>query len=62
MEKNINLTTDEVDVAIKCMNKSIKCYQNAPLLNSQERNNHIKSCQEFVIKCYLDLLSKNNIK
>jgi hypothetical protein len=62
METNINLTNDEVDIAINCMNKSIKCYQHAPLLNSEERNKHIKSCQEIVIKCYLDLLLNNNIK
>jgi hypothetical protein len=53
----INLTKDEVDMAVKCMNKVIKCYHLAPILNNEERYIHIKSCQEMVINCYLNILS-----
>jgi len=54
----INLTNNQVDMAIKCMNKVIKCCHLAPLLNNEERNTHIKACQEITLKCYMDILSK----
>lgn len=54
----INLTNDQVDMAIKCMNKVIKCCHLAPLLNNEERNSHIKSCQEISLKCYMDIIPK----
>jgi len=57
---NFSLDKDEVNCALNCMNHSIKCYQQAPVLNNEERNRHIKECQELVIKCYLQILSKRN--
>lgn len=57
---NFSLDRDEVNCALDCMNKSIKCYQQAPLLNNEERNKYIKECQEVVIKCYIDILSNKN--
>lgn len=57
---NFSLDKDEVNCALSCMNKSIKCYQNAPILSNEERNRHVKECQELVIKCYIDILSKRN--
>jgi hypothetical protein len=57
---NFSLDKDEVNCALNCMNRSIKCYQQAPVLNNEERNRYIKECQELVIKCYLQILSKRN--
>lgn len=55
---DFSLENDEVENAISCMTKSIKCYQNAPILSNEERNKTIKECQELVIKYYLEILSK----
>lgn len=55
---NFSLDKDEVNCALSCMQSSIKCYQGAPLLSNEERNRSIKECQELVIKCYLEILSK----
>ena len=55
---DFSLESDEVENALACMQKSIKCYQNAPILSNEERNKSIKECQEIVIKCYLEILSK----
>jgi hypothetical protein len=59
---NINckffLDKDEVNCALNCMNNLIKCHQQSPVLYSEERNRHIKECQELVIKCYLQILQK----
>ena len=57
---NFSLDKDEVNCALNCMNRSIKCYQQAPVLNNEERNRYIKECQELVIKCYLQILLKRN--
>ena len=50
------LDKEQVNKAIECMQKAIKCNHNAPLLNDEIRNVHIKDCQETAIKCYLDIL------
>ena len=58
INSNVSLDKDEVNCALNCMNRSIKCYHQAPVLNNEERNRHIKECQELVIKCYIQILSK----
>lgn len=55
---NFSLDKDEVNCSLNCMNNSIKCYQQAPVFNNEDRNKHIKECQELVIRCYLQILSK----
>lgn len=58
MNNEINLEKEDLDAAINCMRKSLSCYQKAPCLMNEERNKHIKKCQEMVIKCYLEILTK----
>lgn len=58
MNNEINLEKEDIETAINCMRKSISCYQLAPVFMDEERNKHIKKCQEFVIKCYLEILKK----
>jgi hypothetical protein len=60
INQNFSLDKNEVDCALSCMRKSIKCYQNAPILSNEERNKYIKECQENVIKCYLQILLNKN--
>lgn len=57
---NISLDKDEVNCSLNCMQNSIRCYQNAPILNNEDRNKHIKECQEIAIKCYLEILANKN--
>lgn len=57
---DLSLDTDQLNSALNCMNSSIKCYQQAPVFYNDERNKHIKECQELVITCYLQILSKKN--
>jgi len=62
----IDLNHAELNLAIDCSNKVIKCIQQSPVLDNQYRLNHIKECQETAIKCYLNIFNtikdKNYIK
>jgi hypothetical protein len=63
MDNETNKLTQELN----CINKCSECLQQAPLLDSVERNKHIKNCDESIVRCYLDIImndvkTKYNIK
>lgn len=59
MENNkLDLNHIQLNLAIDCSNKVIKCIQQSPLLENQDRFKHIKECQETAIHCYINVINK----
>ena len=58
---NIILDKEQLNKAIKCMNHCVKCCQLSPVIDNYKRDNHMKTCQERAIKCYIDIFIAKKI-
>ncbi|MEX0598174.1 MAG: hypothetical protein WD512_16925 [Candidatus Paceibacterota bacterium] len=63
MDNETSINVEQLKLLFGCTNKGTMCLQSAPVLETDERNNHIKNCEYDVVKCYLDIiLNDKNIK